>query len=97
VTVYHKSKALTHGQDPLQREMATHFLSLVSKDSERGTSFHKALKRFHRDFSDEYDADRGRDQGRSRADRERRAEDEKDLWRSLRLRRNDRGEIVVFV
>jgi cell growth-regulating nucleolar protein len=97
VTVYHKSKVLTHGEDPLQREMATHFLSLVSKDSERGTSFHKALKRFHRDFSDEYDADRGRDHGRSRADRERRAEDEKDLWRSLRLRRNDRGEIVVFV
>lgn len=97
VTVYHKSKALTHGEDPLQHEMATHFLSLVSKDSDRGCSVNKALKRFHRDFSDEYDADRGRDQGRSRADRERRAEDEKDLWRSLRLRRNDRGEIVVFV
>jgi len=95
VTVYHKSKVLTH-EDPLQREMATHFLSLVSA-SERGCSFNKALKRFHRDLSDEHDADRGRDQGRSRADRERRAEDEKDLWRSLRLRRNDRGEVVIFV
>ncbi|KAJ5677233.1 uncharacterized protein N7477_002866 [Penicillium maclennaniae] len=97
VTVYSKSKALTHGEAHLQREMATHFLSLVSKDSERGCSVHKALKRFHRDLSDEYDANRGLDQGRSRADRERREDDEKDLWRSLRLRRNDRGEIVVFV
>ncbi|KAJ5147477.1 hypothetical protein N7476_000996 [Penicillium atrosanguineum] len=96
VTVYSKSKALTHGEDPLQREMATHFLSLVSKDSERGCSVHKALKKFHRDFLDESDA-RGRDQGRSRADHERREDDERDLWRSLRLRRNDRGEIVVFV
>ena len=46
---------------------------------------------------DEYDADRGRDNGRSRADRERRVDDEKDLFRALRLRRNDRGEIVVFI
>ena len=96
VTVYKQSKPPVRSEDVLQREMATHFLSLVSRDSERGCSFHKALKRFHRDFSDEYDADRGRDHGRSRADRERRNEDEKDLWRALRLRRNDRGEVVVF-
>ncbi|KAJ5391962.1 hypothetical protein N7509_007452 [Penicillium cosmopolitanum] len=76
-------------EDVLQREMATHFLSLVSRDSERGCSFNKALKRFHRDFADEQE-DHGRDS------RERRGEDEKDLWRGLRLRRNDRGEIVVF-
>ncbi|KAJ5166733.1 uncharacterized protein N7482_005514 [Penicillium canariense] len=97
VTVYRASKPPARTEDALQREMATHFLGLVSRDSERGCSVHKALKRFHRDFSDEYDADRGRDQGRSRADRERRAEDEKELWRALRLRRNERGEIVVFV
>lgn len=97
VTVYRHSKPPARSDDVLQREMAHHFLSLVSKDSDRGCSVHKALKRFHRDFSDEYDADRGRDQGRSRADRERRAEDEKDLWRALRLRRNDRGEIVISV
>lgn len=84
--------------DELQREMADHFLSLVNKgpESSRGLSINKTLKRFHRDFTDEYDDDRGRDHGRSRADRERRDEDEKDLWRTLRLRRNDRGEVVVF-
>lgn len=97
VTVYRHSKPPARSDDVLQREMAHHFLSLVSKDTGRGCSVHKALKRFHRDFSDEFDADRGRDHGRSRADRERRAEDERDLWRALRLRRNDRGEIVVFV
>ncbi|KAF9883987.1 hypothetical protein FE257_002428 [Aspergillus nanangensis] len=84
--------------DELQREMASHFMSLVTKgpESGRGFSVNKVLKRFHRDFTDEFDNDRGRDQGRSRADRERRIEDEKDLWKTLRLRRNDRGEIVVF-
>ncbi|KAJ5092029.1 hypothetical protein NUU61_006899 [Penicillium alfredii] len=95
VTVYRHSKPPALTDEALQRELAHHFLSLVSRDSERGCSVHKALKRFHRDLSDEYDADRGRDHGRSRADRERRLEDEKDLWRALRLRRNDRGEIVV--
>lgn len=84
--------------DELQREMAAHFLSLVNKgpESSRGLSINKALKRFHRDFSDEFDDDRGRGHGRSRADRERRFEDEKELWRTLRLKRNDRGEVVVF-
>ncbi|KAJ5082208.1 hypothetical protein N7532_011251 [Penicillium argentinense] len=82
VTVYQKSKPPARSEDVLQRDMAAHFLSLVSRDSERGCSFHKALKRFHRDFSDD--------------GREHRSEDEKDLWRGLRLRRNDRGEIVVF-
>ncbi|KAJ5217826.1 uncharacterized protein N7469_011451 [Penicillium citrinum] len=89
VTVYRKSEAPARSEDVLQREMATHFLSLVSRDSERGCSFHKALKKFHRDFADEQE-DHGRDS------RERRGEDERDLWRGLRLRRNDRGEIVVF-
>ncbi|GES57865.1 hypothetical protein ATEIFO6365_0002080000 [Aspergillus terreus] len=84
--------------DEVQREMAAHFLSLVTKgpESGRGFSVNKVLKRFHRDFTDEYDDDRGREQGRSRADRERRIEDEKDLWRTLRLKRNERGEVVVF-
>lgn len=90
VTVYRHSKPPARTEDSLQREIAQHFLSFVSRDSERGCSFHKALKRFHRDMGDEYDE---RDR---RADRERQ-EDERDLWRALRLRRNDRGEIVVFV
>ncbi|KAJ5938158.1 hypothetical protein N7454_004500 [Penicillium verhagenii] len=85
VTVYQHSKPPARSDD-VQHEMASHFLSLVSRDSERGCSINKALKRFHRDFSAEYDDDR-----------ERRHDDEKDLWRALRLRRNDRGEIVLFV
>lgn len=94
----------SHGHTPseLEQEMAAHFLSLVTKgpDSSRGLSMNKTLKRFHRDFSDEYEygyeEERGRGRGRSRADRERRMDDEKDLWRTLRLRRNERGEVVVF-
>ncbi|KAL2823760.1 hypothetical protein BDW59DRAFT_91765 [Aspergillus cavernicola] len=84
--------------DEVQRQMAAQFMSLVTKgpDSSRGFSMNKVLKRFHRDFSDEFDGDRGRDQGRSRADREQRIEDEKDLWRTLRLKQNERGEIVLF-
>ncbi|GAB1194113.1 hypothetical protein APSETT444_003354 [Aspergillus pseudonomiae] len=83
----------------LQRQMASHFLSLVTKgpESQRGFSVNKVLKRFHRDFTDEFDDDRGREQGRSRADHEQRGEDEKDLWRTLRIKRNDRGEIVLFM
>jgi cell growth-regulating nucleolar protein len=82
----------------LQRQMAAHFLSLVTKgpESSRGFSVNKVLKRFHREFTDEFDDDRGRDQGRSRADRERRIEDEKDLWRTLRVKQNERGEVVLF-
>ncbi|KAF5865462.1 hypothetical protein ETB97_003720 [Aspergillus alliaceus] len=83
----------------LQRQMGAHFLSLVTKgpESQRGFSVNKVLKRFHRDFTDEFDDDRGREQGRSRADHEQRTEDEKDLWRTLRIKRNDRGEIVLFM
>jgi cell growth-regulating nucleolar protein len=83
----------------LQRQMAANFLSLVTKgpESQRGFSVNKVLKRFHRDFTDEFDDDRGREQGRSRADHEQRTEDEKDLWRTLRIKRNDRGEIVLFM
>ena len=69
-----------------QRDMAAHFLSLVTKgpESSRGFSINKILKRFHND-----------EEGQ-RADREQRQEEEKELWRALRLKRNERGEIVVF-
>ena len=58
------------------------FMSFITKgeESERGMSVHKALKRYHRES-------RGRD---------RREEDEKELWKGLRLRRNERGEVVIF-
>lgn len=88
------------------------FMSFVTKgpESERGCSVNKALKRYHRERTgeDDDDAEDGRrDSGiggsgrkRRREERERKAEEkvseEKELWKSLRLRRNDRGEIVLF-
>lgn len=83
MVVYRHSK----NDEEVQYDMASQFLSLVTKgpESERGISVHKALKRLHH-----------RVQGRD-SDRERRIEDERDLWRSLRLKRNERGEVVVFV
>lgn len=60
------------------------FLSFVQKgpESESGCSINKVLKRYHR----ERDV-RGEDK----------EDDDKELWKSLRLRRNERGEIVVFM
>lgn len=67
------------------RPHADLFLSLVNKgpESERGCSVNKALKRFHRERSSSSG-------GLSKL------MDEKELWRSLRMRHNDRGEIVLF-
>ena len=61
-------------------------LEFVNKgpDSERGVSMNKALKRYHRE---RYAS------GTSLP----RAEEEKELWRSLRMKRNERGEIVLFL
>ncbi|KAF2185141.1 hypothetical protein K469DRAFT_577686 [Zopfia rhizophila CBS 207.26] len=62
------------------------FLSFVTKgpESERGMSVNKALKRYHRERYDRWDRELGK------------ADEEKELWKSLRLKRNDRGEIVLF-
>jgi len=61
-------------------------LSFVNKgpESERGVSMNKALKRYHRERH-------ASGVGLSKA------EEEKELWRSLRMKRNDRGEIVLFL
>lgn len=61
-------------------------LSYVSKgpESERGLSVNKALKRYHRDRLERWG------HGVSKQ------EEEKELWKSIRLKRNDRGEIVLF-
>lgn len=60
------------------------FLSFINKgpDSERGCSINKVLKRYHRERDVRGDA---------------KDEDDKELWKALRLRKNDRGEIVVFL
>ncbi|KAF2441250.1 hypothetical protein P171DRAFT_92683 [Karstenula rhodostoma CBS 690.94] len=61
------------------------FMSFINKgpDSERGMSVNKTLKRYHRERHD-YDHHVSK------------ADEEKELWKSLRLKRNDRGEIVLF-
>ena len=58
------------------------FMSFVTKgeESKSGMSMHKALKRYHRE--------RGRTNVRE--------EEEKELWKGLRMKRNERGEVVVF-
>lgn len=61
-------------------------LSFINKgpESSRGVSMNKALKKYHRERQE-------------LGVRSNRAGEEKELWRSLRLKRNDRGEIVLFV
>ncbi|CZS97883.1 related to cell growth regulating nucleolar protein LYAR [Rhynchosporium graminicola] len=61
-------------------------LSFVNKgpDSERGLSMNKALKRYHRE------------RAASNTGLGKHVE-EKELWRSLRMKKNDRGEIVLFL
>ncbi|KAL1964499.1 hypothetical protein VTN77DRAFT_6925 [Rasamsonia byssochlamydoides] len=95
IIVYRHSKL---SDEELKREKASRFLSLVTKgpESQRGCSVHKVLKRLHRDWPEERDDD-GRGRGRSLSDRERKYEEQKELWRTLRLKRNDRGEVVVFL
>lgn len=67
------------------RTRAEHFLSFVQKgpESEHGCSVNKALKRYHRERGEQ-----GLGLGKQ--------DEEKELWKSLRLRKNERGEIVVF-
>jgi cell growth-regulating nucleolar protein len=62
------------------------FMSFITKgpESERGMSVNKALKRYHRERHDD------RDRAPSKAD------EEKELWKNMRLKRNDRGEVVLF-
>ena len=71
------------GREERMRTRAESFLSVVRKgpESEKGYSINKALKRWHRDG--------GSGNGPKH-------EEEKELWRTLRLKRNERGEVVVF-
>ena len=72
----------TQQQVVLFKSRAELFMSFVNKgeESRTGMSVHKALKRYHRQ--------RGR-----AADKE---EEEKELWKGLRMKKNERGEVVVF-
>ncbi|KAK5657072.1 hypothetical protein OQA88_3599 [Cercophora sp. LCS_1] len=73
------------GQMVLFKPRAEHFLSFVQKgpESERGCSINKALKRYHRERSES---------GESLS----KLMEEKELWRSLRMKKNEHGEIVLF-
>ena len=74
-----------HRQLVVYRTRAELFMSFVTKgpESESGCSINKALKRYHRERGDE-----GLGLGK--------AEEEKELWKAIRLRKNERGEIVLF-
>ncbi|OAA78185.1 Zinc finger domain-containing protein, C2H2, LYAR-type [Akanthomyces lecanii RCEF 1005] len=79
------AKAGSEGQMILFKPRADVFLGFVNKgpESDRGCSMNKALKRYHRER---------KESGANVS----KVKDEKELWRSLRLRKNERGEIVVF-
>lgn len=70
----------------LYKPRAEHFLGFVNKgpESERGCSLNKVLKRYHRERSEMESISLSK------------LSEEKELWKSLRLKKNDRGEIVLF-
>jgi cell growth-regulating nucleolar protein len=82
----HDSSLDSQGQMVVFQPRAELLLSFVNKgpESERGVSMNKALKRYHRERHAS---------GASLP----RADEEKELWRSLRMKRNERGEIVLFL
>lgn len=61
------------------------FMSFIKgPDSDKGVSVNKALKRYHRERHER------------REDHLHKVDEEKELWKDMRLKRNDRGEIVLF-
>ena len=90
-----KTKAIEYKSDvgntevvpfaPLQpEEMAAQLISFVPKaeEKEMGVSMDKALKRYHR--------------MRAEAGGAGKQVEEKELWKALRMKRNEAGEIVLF-
>jgi cell growth-regulating nucleolar protein len=84
---YKPTNGETNGNHQLvvYKERGDMFMSLVDKgpESERGLSVNKVLRRYHR-----HRAESGSHMSK--------ATEEKQLFRNLRLRKNDRGEIVLF-
>ncbi|PFH59691.1 hypothetical protein XA68_12014 [Ophiocordyceps unilateralis] len=80
-----KKRNVPDGQMIVFNPRAESFLDFVTKgpESTRGCSMNKALKRYHRERqASGFDLPKGAA--------------EKELWKDLRLRRNDRDEIVIF-
>lgn len=76
------AQVVVFGAEEKQKRQCDAFLSNVpGTESEKGYSIHKALKRWHK-----------QNDVRSSSSK---AEAEQELWRGLRFRKNDRGEIVV--
>lgn len=80
-----REKVAETSQLIVYRPRANLFLSYVNKgpDSAKGCSMNKVLKRYLREREE---AEEGLIK----------SVEEKELWKSLRMRRNDRGEIVLF-
>lgn len=75
--------AYADGAAPLEpAAMAEQLMALVPTEEEKSMSMDKALKRYHR--------------MRAEAGGAGKAVEEKELWKALRMKRNDRGEIVLF-
>ncbi|KAM3077708.1 hypothetical protein ACMFMG_007032 [Clarireedia jacksonii] len=82
----------THDPSPRENQMVVYkpraefLMSFVNKgpNSEKGVSMNKVLKRYHRERTTV-----GLVLGKE--------DEEKELWRSLRMKKNDRGEIVLFM
>lgn len=75
--------AYADGAAPLEpAAMAEQLMALVPLEEEKSMSMDKALKRYHR--------------MRAEAGGAGKAVEEKELWKALRMKRNDRGEIVLF-
>lgn len=83
---YHPHQKDDSQQLVIYRTRAELFLSFITKgpESETGCSMNKALKRYHREREEQ-----GLGMGK--------AEEEKQLWKSLRLRKNERGEVVLLI
>lgn len=71
-------------QVAIRHDRAEQFMSFVTKgpESEHGASMRKTLKRYLRE--------------RSAHGHTSIKEEEKELWRALRVKKNDRGEVVLF-
>jgi cell growth-regulating nucleolar protein len=78
------SQMVVFGAQEMMKVRCESFLSFVTKgpESQKGCSVNKALKRWHRE-------------GDTRSSTSKQ-EVEKELWKALRLRKNDQGEIVMF-
>lgn len=71
------------GAEESLRRKCEEFLEYIDKGQEsRGYSMNKVLKRWHKDSDIRREDDR--------------RDEERELWKGLRLKKNDRGEIVVF-